>query len=209
MYRYLVSVDPSLTCSGWAVFGVGANRLISVGTIKGEPASKPLAERLSLLQLRVMALFSQIGLSNQDVLVCESPTTMRDPSAAIKVEQVRGIFEAAARLMQVEVPGRINPRSVQYEIMGLKGKQLERHLVKALAVETVRRCYAEEIKSLGLGSDEESLSKRQDIVDAILLGQLAVSRLQSALNAELPLSEVFSEKTHRGRSRKSFRMRAA
>jgi hypothetical protein len=67
-------------------------------------------------------------------MVCEAATTVRDPHNALKVETVRAMFESVARGRLVGVPGRINPRSVQFEVMGLSGKQLPRAEVKDMAI---------------------------------------------------------------------------
>src|SRR5689334_2486040 len=123
-YRYLLSVDPSLTCSGWALFSLRSTALMGVGKIRSLPPSHALPDRLNDLQRKVQAVFDQFQLTEKDILVCEAPTTMKDPSAAIKVEQVRGMFESLARTRRVTVPGRINPRTVHHELLGLKGRQL-------------------------------------------------------------------------------------
>jgi hypothetical protein len=116
---------------------------------------------------------------------------MRDPRAAIKVEQVRGIFEAIARQCLLEVPGRINPRSVHTELMGLKGRQAARELVKQTAVQIVKSSFEDSLNALGFEASEKSLIQHQDIVDAILLGQLAVYRIKGAERAKLKLSAMF------------------
>lgn len=190
-YRYLMAVDPSLTCSGWAIFSVRDEKLCSIGTIKGAPPSHPMPERLLGIQRNIEALCSKVGLGESDVLVCEAPTTVRDPHNALKVEQVRTIFESVARSRSVTVPGRVNPRSVQYEVMGLRGKQLRRAEVKASAVKTVEFLYSACFERLGLRKDGDSLKRYQDIVDAVLIGRLALTRLQAARDGDLPLEEMF------------------
>src|SRR5690606_567012 len=134
-YKRLLAVDPSLTCSGWALFELatarpGQGKLVAVGKIRSLSPRVPLATRFSDLQRKIVGVYESLSLSGNDVLICESQTTMRDPRAAFKVEQVRGIFETVARSRSLHVPGRINPRSVQSEVMGLRGKQLARAVVK-------------------------------------------------------------------------------
>jgi len=198
----LLAIDPSLTCSGWALFSLQAGDLLGVGKIRSLPSSLALAHRIEDLQQKINLLFDQISLCDNDVLICEAPTTMRDPRAAFKVEQVRGIFETIARERGLRVPGRLNPRSVQYEVMGLKGKQMTREVVKQSAVQIVQRLYSGALKRIGFDCDASNLKKHQDIVDAILVGTLAVARVQSANLSKMELEEAFAEKI------KSRRLRA-
>lgn len=204
--KYLLAVDPSLTCSGWAAFCMETERLLAVGKIKSMPASYSLSERLLDLHGKVQSIFKECGITRGDYLVCEAPTTMRDPRAALRVEQVRGIFETVARERKVIVPGRINPRSVQREVMGLKGKQLKRAVVKETAVMVVQALYTRDLKRLGFADEIEKIKRHQDIVDAILIGRLGVTRIKSAQSGGVPPSTLFEERlTGRGprlRSRK-------
>jgi Holliday junction resolvasome RuvABC endonuclease subunit len=188
-YRSLLAVDPSLTCSGWALLSIADGSISAVGKVKSEPPSVGMAERLRLLQGRIEGLLDRLKLSSQDVMVCEAPTTVKDPHNALKVEHVRSLFEAAARSRSLSVPGRVNPRTVQFEVMGMHGKQLERKEVKAMAVRTATFLYASELQRLGIQLDD--LQKHQDIVDALLLGRVALTRIQSAHNAGLPLADIF------------------
>ena len=199
-FRYLLAVDPSLTCSGWALFRVGDGEVTSVGKIKGAPPSVPLTERLRAIQSTIETIFLKTGLGSQDLLVCEAPTTVKDPHNALKVEQVRTIFESVARARSVTVPGRINPRSVQQEVMGLYGKQLRRAEVKATAVKTAEYLYSPALRRLGLMQEGIPLSRHQDIVDALLIGRLALIRLQAAHVGEQRLESMF-QANERGRGR--------
>ncbi len=183
----LVAIDPSITCTGWALFDVQSERLLGVGKIKPLPPTYTLANRLDNLQSQIKSFLSEIKLTKDDILICESPTSMKDPSAAFKVEQVRCIFEALAREQNIQVPGRINPRTIQYEILGLRGRQLERAIVKELAVGIVERTQKKNLDRIGFSCSTENLKKHQDIVDAILIGSLAISRVKSALASETPV----------------------
>lgn len=202
--RYLVAVDPSLTCSGWALFGVIDGRVRAVGKVRSESPRVPLGERLQQLQEQVCRLFEKLSLGERDVLICEAPTTMKDPKAAIKVEQARGIFEGVARTRLVKVPGRINPRSVHFEILGATGKQLERSIIKSMAIRTAQALYLSDLQALGFDTSEDELSRHQDIVDAILLGRVALTRLEKARMAEIPVESLLSGESSvshkRGRS---------
>ena len=206
-FRFLLAVDPSLTCSGWALFEVSSGEVLSVGKIRGEGAHIPLSSRLVSFHKRIEDLYGQISLGSRDLVVCEAPTTMRDPHNAIKVEQVRGIFEGAARSRGVTVPGRINPRSVQYEVMGLVGKQARRADVKAAAVKTVQFLYSENLVKIGFDLESPALSKHQDIVDAVLLGRLAVLRVQAAQQSGVSLEQLFQGDRSSG-SRRSWRIKS-
>lgn len=184
--RKLLAVDPSLTCSGWALFllsesGHKAPVLRGVGKVRSLPPKHPLSFRLVDLQAKVKSILESIDLGANDVLVCEAQTTMRDPHAAFKVEQVRCIFETIARDRNVSVPGRLNPRSVQHEVMGLKGQQLARKIVKDTAVAVAQVLFSADLKALGFASDTKNLSRHQDIVDALLLGALAASKLREGV----------------------------
>ncbi|MEN9846466.1 MAG: Crossover junction endodeoxyribonuclease RuvC [Pseudomonadota bacterium] len=204
--RYLMAVDPSLTCSGWALLSIGEGEVLAVGKIKSAPPSIPLAIRLERLQGAIKNVVGNLALGDLDVLVCEAPTTMKDPHNSIKVEQVRGLFESTGRSRGVVVPGRVNPRSVQFEVMGLTGKQVAREEVKAAAVRTVQFLYAPTLRRLGLATAEEDLKRHQDIVDAMLIGRFAVLRIQGALDAGQSLESVFE--TQSKQQRGSWRVRS-
>jgi Holliday junction resolvasome RuvABC endonuclease subunit len=176
-WRYLLAVDPSLTCSGWALFQIGTEQLCGIGKIKSLKTEFSLPTRYKDLQKQIAGLYAQIGFGPEDVLVCEAPTTMRDPKAAIKVEQVRGIFETLARTKGVLVPGRLNPRTVHHEVLGLKGKQAPRKEVKSGACSIARSLFENELIRLGFNSID-NLSRHQDIVDALLIGTVVMSRLK-------------------------------
>ena len=203
-YRSLLAVDPSLTCSGWALFSISDGRIRSVGKIRSDPPSTPMGHRLRSLQERIESVLERIGLSAGDLLVCEAATTVKDPHNALKVENVRSIFETVARNREVTVPGRINPRSVHYEVMGLKGKQLPRTEVKQAAVRTVEVLYSDQLIDLGIGV--EKLERHQDIIDAILIGRLALTKIQSARSASFPIEKVFAPRE--GQKRGSWRVRS-
>lgn len=180
--------------------------MLAVGKIKSAPPSISLATRLERLQGAIKKVVSDLSLGELDVLVCEAPTTMKDPHNAIKVEQVRGLFESTGRSRGVVVPGRVNPRSVQYEVMGLRGKQVARTEVKAAAVRTVQYLYTPALQRLGLATTGDDLKKHQDIVDAMLIGRFAVLRIQGALDARQPLETVFDTQSKQQRS--SWRVRS-
>lgn len=168
-----------------------------------------MAERLLGIQRDVDLLFSKLQLSREDVLVCEAPTAMKDPHNVIKVEQVRGVFESLARQRGVGVPGRVNPRSVQFEVMGLRGKQVTRALVKDVAVKTAIGLYPGELAGLGLPITEEPLRKFQDIVDAILVGRFALLRLHEAVTTARTFEDVLSPAGRQHRTSWRVRPRAA
>ncbi len=191
MFVRLLAVDPSLTCSGWALFEAQSGSLLGVGKIKSLPASHSLALRFEDLQTKITKCLGDLKLGQTDLLVCESQTTMRDPRAAFKVEQVRGMFETLARGRGLNVPGRVNPRTVHRELMGLKGKQLPRAQVKETAIFTVQALYQAELLSLGFPTSMQDLRRHQDVIDAILIGRLAVTRIQSATRTGIAPHEVF------------------
>ena len=190
----ILSVDPSLTCSGWALFDIIREALLGVGKIRALGPKVSLNLRLKDLQTRVTELLDGLQFGAEDILVCEAQTTMRDPKAAIKVEQVRGIFETVARDRGVFVPGRVNPRTIHNEIMGLRGRQLARPIVKDTAVRLVEVQFRSQLAALGFPSDGGQLRKHQDIVDAILIGTFSVARIRHAVSAGFPLEELFEQR---------------
>lgn len=199
-YHRILAIDPSLTCSGWALFSVDARTLLAVGKVKSDPPSLSLPTRLLRLQERIAALFDRLKLGEGDVLVCEGPTSVKDPHNALKVEHVRSIFETLGRSRAVSVPGRVNPRSVQFEVMGLHGKQLPRKEVKAAAMQTVQFLFKKDLERIGLmGESGGCLQKHQDIVDAILVGRFAMTRFQAARDGRFSLEEIFTQSSKQSR----------
>jgi Holliday junction resolvasome RuvABC endonuclease subunit len=194
-YNRLIAIDPSLTCTGWALFSLVDGVLRGVGNIKALPPATPMAERLERLQARVEELFDSLAIGSRDILVCESQTSMLDPKAAIKVEQVRGVFEVLARRRAALVPGRMNPRSVQRELLNFRGSQQKRYDVKMAAAKTVKSLYEKELQAIGFEPSIKNLIKHQDIADAILVGRLSVSRVQDAKLSKSKIADMFVEKT--------------
>lgn len=175
----ILAVDPSLTCSGWAMFYLSTEKLIAVGKIKSLPPTYSMPERLKDFQDKVRKLYLEAKLTKDDIVICEAPTTIRDPRAAFAVEQIRCIFEDLAREKNATVPGRINPRTVHADVLGMKGKQALRVHVKQGAVTACWHLFGEELLGLGViaaGAGEDALKKHQDIVDAVLIGYVAMRK---------------------------------
>ncbi len=186
----LLAIDPSLTCSGWALFDISKGKIRSVGLIRSKGTKYSLPDRLQDFHQQVQKLFSSLKIGKSDVLVCEAPSTVIDPKATFKVEQIRGIFENTARDFKALVPGRLNPRTVQREALGLFGKQIERKSVKALARKTVQFLYGETLTRFGI---DPALVKYQDIIDSILIGHVALSKLEASKRASVSIEEMFLE----------------
>lgn len=177
-YKRLLAIDPSLSSSGWALFEIASEKLIAVGTLKSKYEKNKFFQRISKLQFEIGALLDNLELNSNDLLVVETATTIKDPDATLKVEQVRAIFEALARLKGMCVPGRVNPRSVHYEILGLKGKQLSRDMIKSAAFSVATKIFSQDLSRLNIS--EDMLIKEQDIVDAMLIGSLCLVRINQA-----------------------------
>ncbi len=178
MFNRLCAIDPSLTSSGWVLFDVSSEKPIRAGTVCALSGSLELAIRLSDFQHQVQNLFEELMLGAEDIVILEAPAPLvLNPDSAMKVEQVRGIFESVARSRNVLVPGRINPRTVQSEMLGLRGKQAKRAVVKDCARQVVKRFYGDSLNELvGLVDNKQKLS--QDIIDAALIGAVALSRVK-------------------------------
>lgn len=190
--RFLLTIDPSLTCSGWALFSVKNNRLLGVGKVRSLSPKFGLASRFSNLQEQIHSLYQQLDVGKNDILVCEAPTTMRDPKAALKVEQVRGIFETLARQRGSLVPGRVNPRTVHFEILGLRGKQMQRLIVKDTARRVATHLYSDALQEIGF-EQVDALHRHQDVVDALLIGSLVLGRIQRLAQARQPMASLALE----------------
>jgi Holliday junction resolvasome RuvABC endonuclease subunit len=189
----ILSVDPSLQSSGWALFD--HNNLLGVGYLKTR--FEPLAPRLVSLQRRVESLLKSCRIDHNALVICEDATTMRNPQTAMKIEQVRGIFECAARSMGATVPGRINPRTVQSTLLGMRGAQVKREYVKAAIVEVVKHHYSDQLEQLSFPSTAQELRRHQDICDAILIGHMARLKIIEANRLGVPLWEVFETRRAR------------
>ena len=145
----LLAIDPSLTASGWALFSLKGGKLLGAGILRPPGPGVFLADRLASLQSSVEQLMEHYKLGPRDLLVAEGPAPLvLNPQSALKVERVRSIFEAVARGRSMLVPGRVNPRSVQTELMGMRGKQLDRVTVKTWARETANRIFGTELYSV-------------------------------------------------------------
>lgn len=195
--RFLIAVDPSLTCSGWALFSLADGAPLAAGTLEAGGPEHSMSDRLEELQKNISQLFNQLRMGNHDVLVCEGPAPLvLNPSSAIKVERVRSIFESVARGRGVVVPGRINPRTVQTEILGLRGKQLQRAVVKETARVTAQQLFGAQLSVLPLyGSGKTHRQLPQDVIDALLIGAVALSRVRLAEQSQRPLTEAFTSKS--------------
>ena len=180
--------------SGWALFSMGSGLPQAVGILRAPNSKIVLAKRLAHLQKDIESLFSTLNLKSGDMCICEGPAQLtRNPMSSLKLERVRGIFETVARHRSVLVPGRINPRTIQAELLGMSGKQVSRIIVKESAREVVRRLYRDILPVLA----ERCLTKRhikkipQDIIDALLLGALAVPRLQFCIKSGVDVHTAF------------------
>lgn len=205
--RYLLAVDPSLTASGWALFSLTNGLPMAVGLLSPPGPAELLARRLSALQRAVADTFVKLELGEGDYLVCEGPAPLvKNPQSALKVEGVRGIFEAVARTNGLEVPGRINPRTVQNELLGMRGPQLPRKTVKEWARKAALQMYASQISRLFTAPQAKPAPRiPQDIIDAMLIGAVAVARVQLALRSGAPVDTAFHGSRTRSASRPSSR----
>ncbi|MCC6933816.1 MAG: hypothetical protein IT292_11305 [Deltaproteobacteria bacterium] len=188
----LLAVDPSLQSSGWVLFAIEDEAPLSWGVVADNNSKLPLAKRLLTIQERINDIFIDYCLGAKDILVCEGPAPITlNPSSATKVEHVRGIFETLARQHKLTVPGRLNPRTVQIELLGLKGRQLERKEVKQTARNLAQHLYGSKLTELLAGKDDKKL--RQDVIDALLIGTLAVAKINLCQRMKISLFDAFNE----------------
>lgn len=202
--QVLLAVDPSLTSTGWACFSLHDGQPFASGLVTPPGPKVSLPHRMSVLQSAVTSIITGLGCQSGDVLICEGPAPLvKNPQSAIKVEGVRGVFEAVARSVGMDVPGRLNPRTVQSELLGMRGKQLGRQEVKAWARETANRLFNQKFADIvppSCRTKDGTVS--QDIIDALLIGAVAVSRVQVALKAGVSLDSAFAPS---GRSTRGYR----
>ena len=175
---------------------------MAVGTLAPPGPTLPMPHRMQKLQSSVEMLFDELLLCPGDVLVCEGPAPLvKNPQSALKVEGVRGLFETLARGRGLEVPGRVNPRTVQSELLGMKGKQLPRIQVKEWARATAMQLFGEELKEITNGKIS------QDIIDAVLIGSFLLARLKIAEKTGMALEQAIlpqsSGRGYQGRKRGS------
>ncbi len=192
---------------------------LSAGIISALPAKFSMSHRLQVLQQGIEDTFTQLRLTQGDIVVCEGPAPIvLNPHTALKVEQVRGIFETVARTRGLAVPGRINPRTVHTELLQMRGKQLSRAEVKVWARATVERLFGVNLAGITMmgsfshgGPQDNGAECRllrgngsqrrkkipQDIIDALLIGCVAVSRVQLGKKSQLSLEAVFESKPQR------------
>jgi Holliday junction resolvasome RuvABC endonuclease subunit len=194
-YSSLFAVDPSLTSSGWALFSVQRNAPIAAGIISPPGTELSLAKRLETLQQEIRETLCIVKLGQSDLLVCEGPAHLvLNPNSALKVERVRSTFETVARELGVCVPGRLNPRTVQSELLGFRGRQVPREQVKKSAREVALRLFAKDLKEMPVIGAKIDKQVPQDIIDALLVGSLACSRIKHGLRSQLTPEEVFLPK---------------
>ena len=212
--HFLFAVDPSLSSSGWALFSLADGAPLAAGLLKPPGVSAGMPQRLLELQQSIDALFRRFRMGGGDYLVCEGPAPLvLNPSSAVKVERVRGIFETVARSHSVQVPGRLNPRTLQTELLGMSGKQAARGVVKASARSVAANIFGVHLERIPLyGLKREVQELPQDIVDALLIGVLAHSRIRTAVQGNRPVEELFLSKQRAsedpGVGRRSVRWRA-
>ena len=188
---YLFALDPSLTCSGWALFSLKTLEPIKSGMIKSLSTQFSIEQRLADLQRQVVSLFNELSLTNKDYFICEGPAPLvLNPNSAMKVERVRGIFESIARSQSLNILDRINPRTVQSELMGLKGKQIERKQVKQIAKDLAHKMFPAYL---------EQNKANQDILDAMLIGALVSSRLKIAIDTKQDYQQLYAKKQRRSK----------
>ena len=188
----LLAVDPSLQSTGWVMFDVESVQPVAQGIIAEGNTKQNLALRLLHIQEEINEIFIDFHLGTGDILICEGPAPITlNPSSATKVEHVRGMFETLGRHYGLTVPGRLNPRTVQIELLGLKGRQLERKEVKATARNLALHLYGEKLKEIAGGKNGKVM--RQDIIDALLIGTLAVAKINLCERMKVSLFDAFVE----------------
>jgi Holliday junction resolvasome RuvABC endonuclease subunit len=207
VFKRLCAIDPSLKASGWVVFDIASEAPLRAGVISAMSAQVVLAKRLSDFQAQVESLYSDLEFGQDDIAILEGPAPLvLNPDSSMKVEQVRGIFESVARSRGVLVPGRINPRTVQSEILGLNGKQQKRSEVKDAARQVAERLYGAKLEEVA-SEEERKAALSQDIIDAALVGAVALSRIKLSGGSGTDLAAVLSSYGHGNRVGRRKRVR--
>jgi len=178
---------------------------VAVGIIEPPGSEYPLEIRLQSLQDKVAAILSMLNLGEKDYVLCEGPAHLvLNPNSALKVERVRSIFETVARSCGLCVPGRLNPRTVQTELLGFKGPQVARKEVKIAAREVAIRLFSKDLSNIDFYGCSKKKNVPQDIIDALLIGSLASSRIEYSLQHKIKAEEMFlpkQKKASGGRAR--------
>lgn len=221
----LLAVDPSLRSTGWVLFDISTANPIAVGLVTPPGTKLIFSKRLDILQQSVESLLARLELGSGDYVVCEGPAPLvKNPLSALKVEHVRSIFEAVGRMRGATVPGRVNPRSVQTEVLGMRGPQLKRDTVKPWARETAMRLHGNLLMELVarmadlMDSDDKSGrgdclgnssvapakivdSVPQDVIDAFLIGVFSLAKINISLRTGEDVQMMFSSQSSRGTGR--------
>jgi len=196
----LLAIDPSLTASGWVLFDFDNSIPLASGVLSPPGPKLSLAKRLDQLQQSVEDLLLELKVHGGDILICEGPAPLvLNPQSSLKVERVRSIFESVARSMNLTVPGRINPRTVQSELLGMRGPQLPRPVVKDCARKIAMQLYGDQLTSLWSkrrGAPKKKGTERkqkipQDIIDAVLIGALAITKIKLCIISGNDISDAF------------------
>ena len=193
----LLAVDPGLSTCGWALFSLDTALPLRVGTLSPPDRRELMPTRLKFLQRGAGVILEKTGLGQGDFLVCEGAAHVAlNPRTSLLLEQVRTLFETLARGCGAAVPGRVNPRSVQHQLLGARGKQLRRDCVKALGKRAALQLYGELLSSLEYTRISCSKSRtgrvEQDIFDALLVGTVAAVKIKQCFSSGLDVDVAFS-----------------
>lgn len=183
----VLAIDPGLTVSGWAVLDAQSGGLLLCGTTRPPGPSIKLETRLEVFQSLASSLFSRLALTQLDAVVCEAAAPLvLNPASAEKVERVRSTWESVARANSVPVLERVNPRTIQTQMLGLRGAQAIRADVKRIARSVAQHIFGQSTLGFvelehGREWEEGRLAiadLTQDAIDALLLGSYAVTLIK-------------------------------
>lgn len=179
------SVDPSVSSLGWAIMQV-SGRLVDAGVLKYS-SKNSICERIQFILREVNDLIQYYKLGPTDYCVLESSAGIINPRSFLALERVRSSVEALAIIKGLRVIGRINPRSLQSKMLGLK-KMEKRDFVKS----AIRSFVIQEFRSFFDGNRLDISRVEQDLFDAVILAYYFV-KLISFLKNEQVITEILSD----------------
>ncbi|MCS6961758.1 MAG: crossover junction endodeoxyribonuclease RuvC [Deltaproteobacteria bacterium] len=171
----VLAVDPSSSSLGWAIIDTREIPLDAGVFYYNTDIS--ISNRVKHIVNEIKHIIDCYNLKRGDYFVVESSAGCINPRTFLILERIRGAGEAVALLNGLTVLGRINPRSIHVNLLGIK-KSLARVFVKSAIRSYVEKQFSAFLKS----AEIEVIPKNQDVFDALLLGYYFVRILKMCNN---------------------------